>query len=142
MTHRQFKLTSGEEIICEVIEEPEEDDVNLVIRYPMLIITGFSQQGDVRYYSFKPWMTFQLKEGYMQLLNYTHIVGEAKPSALVVEQYKKNLEMEIGKPKEQSLSDAYDDVINKMKELLVADSDDQESNVIQFGSRFDKDKLH
>jgi len=139
---RQFKLTSGEEIVCEVIEEPQEDDdVNLVIRNPMLIITGFSPSGDVRYYSFKPWMTFQLREGYFQLLNYTHIVGEAKPNIYVQEQYKKNLEMELkNDDKEKSLSDAMEDAFDEIAAALVS-TDSASSNVINFSFK-NKDKMH
>ena len=139
---RQFKLTSGEEIVCEVIEEPkEDDDVNLVIRNPMLIVTGFSTAGDVRYYSFKPWMTFQLREGYFQLLNYTHIVGEAKPNVYVSEQYKKNLEMELkNDDSEKSLSDAMEDAFDEIAAALTT-TDSANSNVISF-SFTNKDKMH
>ena len=93
MSYTQFKLSSGEEIIAEVIDEPEGDDYNIVIRRAMIIHKVEDKQ-NIRYYSFRPWMTYQLDKDYLQLLNYNHIIGEAKPDELLLEQYMKALGFE------------------------------------------------
>ena len=69
--HRQFKLSNGDELIAEIVDEPNQDDeVNLVVRDAMQISRVDDREEGYRYYMFKPWMTYQIKEGYFQLLNY------------------------------------------------------------------------
>lgn len=88
MELKQFKLSSGEEIICEVIEwpDPEEDSADIVVRN-VLKIVGVNQPTGNRYYSFTPWMVFQNEEDSLQMLNDNHILGEANPSEKLIEQY-------------------------------------------------------
>ena len=84
--YRQFKLANGEEIICEVLEWDTEDNANIVVRKSMKLVP-MEDDGDIRYYSFRPWMVTQFKFEDIQMVNSTHIVGEADPSKLMIEQY-------------------------------------------------------
>ena len=83
-------------------------------------------------------MSFQLDDEYLQLLNFNQIIGEAKPSKILLTQYFKAIESEHD-------IEADSDVDNlKNIRRLVADlqadyEDSDEDNVI---SLFDKDKLH
>lgn len=143
MTITQFRLSNGDEVIAEVVQEPQGDEINIVVRNAMQIIV-MDQNPAVRYYSFRPWMIYQLDPDYFQLLNYNHIVGEAKPDELMKEQYLKAMEIERNNARITK-----SDVDKKYKQLMklidsseyqLHEMDSEYSNVIQF--QFDKDKLH
>ena len=90
-------------------------------------------------------MSYQLDDEYFQLLNFNHIIGEAKPDADLLEQYKKALTLEKD-------CDRVDDDGNELKNLRkmvksmknnlfeVSDSDTNENNVIHWN--FDKSTMH
>ena len=53
---KHFKLTNGEEIVCDVIEWPDVDgdSPDIVVRNAFKIITsGLSHQDNIRYYQFR-----------------------------------------------------------------------------------------
>ena len=135
----QFKLTNNDELICEVIEEPGEEEINLIVRNALQIITYDDPEKGVRMYSFRPWMIYQDQESFLQLLNMNHIIGEAKPSDMLLAQYKKALqnEQENSKAKEEETNDRLEAIREAIRDVLGSDSDDA-SNVISF----DKKKLH
>ena len=139
MSVTQFRLSNGDEIICEVIDEPTGDDVNLVVRNAMQIVV-MDVSPNTRFFSFRPWMVYQLDSNYMQLLNYTHIVGEAKPDPMMQEQYTKAITIEQSS-KRETRSDIDKRLQEVMDELDGIERDSSNSNVIQF-SFVDKDKLH
>ena len=80
---RQFKLSNGDEIVCDVVEWPSVDDDHdgLVIRnaYKIHMIMPLTPT-DNRYYQFRPWMVYQDNPEYFQILNAGHILSEASPS--------------------------------------------------------------
>ncbi len=142
MNYTQFRLSNGDEIIAQVVQEPEGEEVNIVVRNAMMITRTDNLETGYRYYSFRPWMSFQLNNEYLQLLNYSHIVGEAKPSKILLNQYLKSIEAQSD---EGELSDHYDSddaitiqrILHKLQQAESSDSDN--SNVV---SLFNKDKLH
>lgn len=142
MNYTQFRLSNGDEIIAQVVQEPEGEEVNIVVRNAMMITRTDNLETGYRYYSFRPWMSFQLNNEYLQLLNYSHIVGEAKPSKTLLNQYLKSIEAQSD---EGELSDHYDSddaitiqrILHKLQQAELSDSDN--SNVV---SLFNKDKLH
>jgi len=142
MNYTQFRLSNGDEIIAQVVQEPEGEEVNIVIRNAMMITRTDNLETGYRFYSFRPWMSFQLNNEYLQLLNYSHIVGEAKPSKILLNQYLKSIEAQSD---EGELSDHYDSddaimiqrILHKLQQAELSDSDN--SNVV---SLFNKDKLH
>ncbi len=94
---RQFKLASGEEIICEIMEwnNPEEDDL-AVIRYPMTITyqstinTEYDMPGASniqRSAILTPWFLYQMFSDSVQTLNLGHTTAEAIPTTKVVDYY-------------------------------------------------------
>ena len=56
---RQFKLSNNEEIVCEVIEWPTEEEPTMVIKRPMKVITMENYKEGSRYFAFRPWLIFQ-----------------------------------------------------------------------------------
>lgn len=135
----QFKLSNNDELLCEVVEEPDEDEVNLIVRNALQIITYDDPREGVRMYSFRPWMIYQDQESFLQLLNMNHIIGEAKPSEMLLVQYRKALENEQAnsKAKEEEITERLDAIRSAIQEVLSS-VDSAGSNIISF----DRRKLH
>ena len=54
MNYTQFRLTNGDEIVAQVIEEPEGEDFYIVVKNSMMIIRSENLIEGYRYYSFRP----------------------------------------------------------------------------------------
>ena len=138
--YTQFKLANGDEIVARVVQEPEGDDYNVVIKMAMMVVRTEAAGDGYRYYSFRPWMSFQLDEEYYQLLNFNLIVGEAKPARVLLDQYFKAIESEAAvhtTDDEEELANIRR-IVSEMKEDYL---DSDEDNVVSlFNSH--KDKLH
>lgn len=85
MNLKQFKLTNNDEIVAEILEIVEEGD--LVVRNALKIFHAEDFDQGVRYYSFKPWMSFQDNVAEVTVLNVGHIIGETSPSAPLLLHY-------------------------------------------------------
>ena len=142
MSYTQFRLSNGDELVAQVIQEPEGEDLYIVVRNAMMVVRSENQVDGYRYYSFRPWMAFQMHDEYYQLLNYNHIIGEAKPDKVLLDQYKKAISNEKEADRAEDSDGAEIKNIRRMianmrDEYASRDSDD--GNVI---SLFDKGKLH
>lgn len=143
----QFKLTNGDEIIAEVVEEPDDDGVNLVVRKAMQIYPIESSDTGYRYYAFKPWMIYQIRTGFVQLLNYTHIIGEAKPDLELLSEYHKALEQEMKTAEEKEaelkskIEEMYGELIERLRgsDVDIDLDSDAPTNIVKFSN---KKKLH
>jgi len=80
---KQFKLTTDDEIICEVLDWNEDGDVT--IRHAYRIVHVEDPDKGYRYYYLRPFMVFQ--EDQLQILNSGHIVCEALPSTGILEYF-------------------------------------------------------
>lgn len=140
MEIKQFKLSSGEEIVCEVLEWPnvDEDEADIVVRNIFKIVALEASVTGNRYYTFKPWMVFQDEPDMFQLINSNHIVGEANPSQKLLEQYFIVLK---GEPSEDSeaaraeIEKRLEDYINSLRVMVSGQNEQRDSsdqNVIVF----------
>ena len=85
-------------------------------------------------------MAFQLNNDYFQLLNYSHIIGEAKPDKVLLDQYNKSIEAEYGAPP-SDLNDKEE--IEMMKRAFgYKDEEEKEPDDSKVVPLFNKDKLH
>ena len=140
MEIKQFKLSSGEEIVCEVIEWPDvdEDEADIVVRNIYKIIAIDQTVSGNRYYTFKPWMVFQDEPDMFQTININHIIGEANPSQKLLEQYFTMIKGELSEDSEAAraeLEKKLADYINNLRQMVseqVGYSDSGEENVIKF----------
>jgi len=140
MEIKQFKLSSGEEIVCEVIEWPDvdEDEADIVVRNIYKIIAIDQTVSGNRYYTFKPWMVFQDEPDMFQTINMNHIIGEANPSQKLLEQYFTMIKGELSEDSEAAraeLEKKLADYINNLRQMVseqVGYSDSGEENVIKF----------
>ena len=148
MTFTQFRLSNGDEIVAQVVQEPEDDnDVNLVVRNAMMIVRMENVRAGYRYYSFRPWMSYQISDNYYQLLNYSHIIGEAKPDEILLQQYVKAVKLAQEEENnatdyDEVNSDELDALRNALQDAMSEDDPDSDTdNVISFDFGR-KDTLH
>lgn len=113
---KQFKLTTGEEIVCDVVEWPDEDgeSPDLVVRNAFKIVAHTETEDNVRIYALRPWMILQEGNDVYQTLNIGHVVGEANPTQKMLEQYTKVLQISIGASEENTA----DDFLNKLRSYM------------------------
>lgn len=128
----QFKLASGEEIICEVVEwDSEEGEGLIVVRNIFLIHTVDTPM--TRIHVLRPYMCFQLGDEMYQTLNLDHITVQALPSLEMLKQYKVAVSHEVTDTNE--INKKIDDYIEQMREEDLEFNE----NIIKFPN---KDKLH
>lgn len=115
---KQLKLVTGDEVLCEIIEE---DDDDIVIRNALSI--QFHMLDDAsRIWTFRYFMTYQDDPELFILLKVDKIVGVANPIPALVEQYIGALTTMMDN-KEEDL-DPFD------MNFEMKDSDD--TNILQF----------
>jgi len=140
----QFKLASGDEIICEVLEWDADDQGGcLVVRNIYEIHTIETQS--TRMHALRPYMCFQVSDGLFQSINPDHISIQAIPSSEMRNQYETvvNADSEWPKDNDEDYLEKINEYINKMKKMaddIDSDLVDKEGNVIEFPTS--KDKLH
>jgi len=137
---KQFRLVDGDEIVCEVLEDLEDD---LVVRYA-LKISKIDISFNRSYYIFRNWMTFQEESTDTLVLSKFHIVGAANPSPKLLKEYYSALEalIEDEENSDVSTEDALRDFLEKMglaRTRSHTEGDSDFSNVISF---VDRTKLH
>lgn len=144
--YKQFKLTNGEEMVCELVASGDEDSTaDVIVRRAMKIVVTDDLEDNTRYYTLKPWMSFMDDTCELLALNSVHIVGECKPSETVMVHYaaaladadKYNKVRQAGltlKEVEEKLLELTDEemdaFLSSKFEELQKDSDT--ANVIQF----------
>ena len=80
---KQLKLSTGEEIMCEILEE---DEFDLIIRNPLTIQFAQTEDGQ-RMWSFRLFMCYQDDPDRFILLKLDKIVSIANPVDEIMKQY-------------------------------------------------------
>lgn len=100
MNLRQFKLVNDDELICELVQY-SDDETEILVRRVLKIITADDYESNVRYYSFKPWISFQDDINDLTVINAMHVLTEVVPS----ESLKKHYGVAVGDiQKQEALS--------------------------------------
>jgi len=143
---RQFKLSSGEEIVCEIMHWNDEENLEIVVRKAMRLVM---QQGDdgTKYYSFRPWMIYQESSEDILVLNTNTVVGIAWPPETLIVQYDEAVKdmNELNEVREREHAEKF-----KTKPLPKGKVGMQEfmrgvdsgSNVINLFANIDPTKIH
>lgn len=84
MRTRQLKLVTGEELICEVLDEHDND---IIIRNALTLKLTISTEGTY-YYRFNPFMSFQGESTQLLLLVSDKILSLANPSPELLVYYE------------------------------------------------------
>ena len=143
---KQFKLASGDEIICEVVQWNMDEEIEIVIRNVMKLVMGETDGGNYRYYSFRPWMVYQENLEDFIILNAAHIVGIAQPVDSILIQYEEALismqEMHDNRHNQATITGNGDvnELTQKLRDhLKELEEKTKEDNVVPF---IDPKKLH
>jgi hypothetical protein len=140
-----FRLSSGSEIICEVLEWPDkENKSDIIVRDAMAILLG-DYEGE-RLYVFKPWMHYIESANECFIINSDHVISTARPNEHLVRQYNYAVsEMHRGAElREESFKQEMEKNMKQLENLFskftVGDSDSLSSisNVVSFPNKDDK----
>lgn len=136
---KQFKLANGEELVAEVLSWADEESDDISIVNPLKIVATEDFQRGFRYYTFRPWMTYD-SPNTVQLLNLNHVVGVAVPSSKMVEQYDIALRNEIKLKAEHEEEQAKTDILETLRKAYKEFNESEEvlNNIIKFNPKTDK----
>jgi hypothetical protein len=86
----QYNLVSGQQIVCEVIEFPDDDTHEIICRN-VLEIAEFMREDDAgsyeKYYAFKPWAHCQDGPTDIMIINSQHIISSSIPTSDLMSSY-------------------------------------------------------
>jgi len=140
----QMKLTSGNEVVCQVLEWPEEGSNQLIVRNALAIVNIEFDDSNDRMYMFVPWLHFAEGDKNYVLINTDHVMASSKPTDYLIDQYKiavfetnefsrKRVE-DHAKRKEEGLQKLEQAIRNKIEE-------EDYDNVVRFPGS-DKETIH
>ena len=93
---RQIVLSNGQEVLCEVVQWPDldidEQEVMIIRKAAKIIIQENFEQG-TRWFTFRPFMTYQDDTSSLCSLMPYHIITIGHPSETLRNQYKKYLKL-------------------------------------------------
>jgi hypothetical protein len=137
---KQLKMANGDEVICEILEDLEDD---LVVRYCLTIdkvsnVEASAQKMET-FYVMRPWMTYIERNDELITLSKYHIMGAAEPNIELAEQYGSALKTILELADEEKLNE---DLSNILK--LDSSNETKSENVIKITSLLErgKNKLH
>ena len=87
MNLKQLKLTNGDELICEVLDQKLTDNDMIVVRKALRIVSVDDVDESMRFYMFKPWQLMNNDPETMHVLNSTHIISQTVPGKVALEYY-------------------------------------------------------
>ncbi len=130
---KQLKLVSGEEIICEIIEETDED---LIVRAP-LQIQFHTNEDTSRIWTFRLFMCYQDDPDRFVLVKVDKIMGIGNPIDQLIRQYLDGVQQMYVFDDEEDLTEAgHSEPYNPWEEweskVTGSDSDGGKSNVLKF----------
>jgi hypothetical protein len=126
----QLKLSSGEEILCEIIQWDDDHNATILVKNAFEIYFLQSPTGAMRLCTLRPFMVGQIEEGYNIALNGDLIISQASPSREILSNYRDTLG-EYFKFNEGPTDE----------ELKEIEKEEMAENVLPF-PRIDKSKLH
>ena len=133
---RQIVLSNGQELLCEVVQWPDLDhddhEVMIIRKAAKIIIQENFEQG-TRWFTFRPFMTYQDDTSSLCSLMPYHIITIGHPSEVLRNQYKKYLKLLATEENENKAEVPF-------QYFQVGDSDMPPDNVLEF--KIDKNKLN
>jgi len=132
---RQLKLSSGEEVICQVLDWADEENGDIIVRHVYKVTTIDDDARGLRLYNLRPWMTMQEGDDMFINLNIMHVIAQAKPDSKLETQFKGAVKH--SNMTEEELEQKVQDYIDQMRNSLNEDEDFD--NVISFPGN---DKIH
>lgn len=143
MDIRHFKLTTNEELLCEVVEYHDDDDA-LVIRKSLKLVCMDNMETGNRYYSFRPFMMYQLESDSFQILSAQHILGETHPHDDMLSEYFKALSTLMEDTEDGNISvdkmrremrEHMDSMEKKVDSILEGNESDELGKILKFKTK-------
>ena len=140
---KQFRLSSSEEVIAEIIEWPDSDQSDIIVRNALSIVRYETEQGE-KFYVFKTWIHFADDPSILTVVNPNHIISTTNPHQILLNQYRDSigdmlLEAEIRNKRiirreGTRLMEMAEQIASMLsnEDELEKDSDDPTSNIIKF----------
>ena len=126
---KQLKLTTGEEIIAEIVEE---DDHDIILRNVLQINLVATQEGN-RMWTFKYYMCYQDDPERFILIKLDKVVAVANPMDILIDQYEGAIgEMQYAESGEYSTPEYQTENDRYMEEMETMDDSDKGADVITF----------
>ena len=149
---RQFRLSTGEQIICEVLEWDDEETSSVLARGILKITVTDDWKAGIRLIAFRPFMSFNEDPDIIQTINSEHVIAESTPALELLKLYMrciKKVKEDIAKYPDlptfdvDELNNLSDDELRdyvtgemdrmKIKQALEKNTDsDKYDNVIKF----------
>jgi|TARA_R110002074_G_scaffold216701_1_gene386733 hypothetical protein len=135
---KQIKMVNGDEIICEILEELEDD---LIVRYCLLIDKFRTKNTEEEYtttlYVLKPWMTYVEQNDEVITVNAYHCMALATPHSELMKQYEVALSRIIEMSREE------ENEKEGKNNVLEFEEDSEVKNVVTLSfNNTPKNKLH
>lgn len=115
---RQFKLSTGEEIVCEVMNEDNVGPQGAFLLVRNCVYIDTIQTPGTRYHTLRPFMTNQDKYDQIMSVYIPHIVAQAIPEESLLSHYMKYVTTESEETEEKNI-----------------ETDSDSKNVVKFPSR-------
>jgi hypothetical protein len=142
---RQIVLSNGQELLCEVIQWPDleidEQEVMIIRKAAKIIIQENFREG-TRWFTFRPFMTYQDDNSSLCSLMPYHIISIAHPSDLLKKQYSRYISMmmaELQEKHQEEKDDPFSDYVEPPVDSGF-DSDTPFDNILPF--KIDPNKLN
>tara|TARA_B100000900_G_scaffold91936_1_gene75282 strand:+ start:1929 stop:2420 length:492 start_codon:yes stop_codon:yes gene_type:complete len=149
---KQFRLSTGEEIICEILEWDDEDTSAMLARGILKIVESEDWKQGIRLIAFRPFMAFNEDPDIIQTINSEHVIAESTPADGLMKMYARcirKVKQDIAKYPDlptfdvDDLNDLSDDELREyvtgemdrlsIKKAIETDIDsDNNDNVIKF----------
>ena len=131
---RQLKLSSGEEILVEIVEWDNQEDAAIIVKNALEIHFMQTPSGAMRLCTLRPYMVGQVEDGLFQSINAEMVVAQATPTREILTNYRETIDEHMKFNREVEPTDEELDKIEQeeMEEAL--------DNLIPFPS--DKNKMH
>ena len=138
---KQIKMVNGDELICEILEELEDD---LIVRYCLLIdkfrTTNNEEEYTTTLYVLKPWMTYIEQKDEVITINAYHCMALSNPHVELLKQYETALSKIIEMSKEEVKEK--EDSLDTLVKFLDEDDGDLKNVVTLSFAKSPKDKMH
>lgn len=136
----QFKFTNGQEVVCDIIEWPDNEIDDIIARNAMAIVMGETAEGD-RIYMFRPWVQYLEKNNEFISISTRHIISVNRPNNLLAHEYGYAVQemhsyanqREEEYKEEMKTQRSITDRIASFAQNISSDSSDK-GNIIQFPS--------
>jgi hypothetical protein len=130
---KHLKLSTGEEVLAEIIEETEYD---LVVKRALRLQTDIANDR-TRYHSFRPFMTYQDDPEIYSLIKTLHVVAITYPAPAMLRQYQASVN-EVEKLRaemEEETTEQLEKIMKQMEDNVKENTglkDSDGSNVLPF----------